>query len=254
MKNAFEHHGVLYLSPSTINQWITQPALCLLKIAGITDGEAGPAAWRGQAADRAASKAAFDHTLNNDSLVDLAEKVFDECHTQAIDEHSEEKVIKERKAIANYVKNAAEFYRGLGETPESEQGKVMIQLDGIKVPWIGYYDLLYKDKVRDTKTVGRMVSTVTAGHCRQASLYAHATQREPWLDYVGVKEVRAFRVDNVNAWLGQLYHAAKSLETVLSHSEDIFECCRVIYPDTDHWMWGETTKEAAKDIWHMEVM
>src|SRR6056300_1636041 len=107
MKNAFEHHGVMYLSPSTINQWITQPALCLLKIAGVTDGEAGPAAWRGQAADRAASKAAFDHTLNNDSLVELAEKVFDDCHTKALDDHSEEKVAKERKAILNYVKNAA---------------------------------------------------------------------------------------------------------------------------------------------------
>lgn len=253
MKNVFEHHGVMYLSPTTINNWITQPALTLLKIAGITDGGAGPAAWRGNGADRAAAKAAFDPSLPDESLIVLAEKVFDDNYANSVDDHSEIKVQKERKAMAAYVKNAAEFYRGLGEQPESEQGRVMVKIEDISVPWVGYYDLLYKDKVRDTKTVGRMVSTVSAAHCRQASLYAHATKREPWIDYVGVKEVRAYRVDQVNAWLGQLYHAAKSLERVLSFSDDIFECCRVVYPDTDHWMWGQTTKEAAKDIWRMEI-
>jgi hypothetical protein len=254
MKNAFEHHGVMNLSPSTINNWITQPALTLLKIAGITDGGAGPAAWRGQGADRAAAKAALDPTINDDNLIDLAFKVFDEYHASSIDDHPAAKIDKERNALKSYVTNAAEFYRGLGEKPEAEQGKVIVRLKDIDVPWVGYYDLLYADKVRDTKTVGRMVSTVTAAHCRQAALYAHATKREPWIDYVGVKEVRAFRVQKPDAWLNQLYYAAKSLERVLSFSEDIFECCRCVYPDTDHWMWGQTTKEAAKDIWKMEIM
>lgn len=254
MTNAFERHGVMHLSASTINGWITQPALTLLKIAGIKDEEAGPAAWRGQGADRAAAKAAFEHETKDDDLISLANKVFDDYLSNSINEYPEDKIQKERKSLESYVKNAAGFYRGLGETPEAEQGKVQIKIDGIAVPWIGYYDLLYSDKVRDTKTVGRMTSTVSAGHCRQAAIYAHATKREPWIDYISTKEVRAFRVNDVNAWLGQLYHAAKSLERTLSFSEDIFECCRCVYPDTDHWMWSETTKAAARDIWQMEIM
>lgn len=254
MTNVFERHGVMHLSASTINGWITQPALTLLKIAGISDGEAGPAAWRGQGVDRAAAKAALEPNVKEADLFELADKVFDDNLSSAINDHSADRIEKERKALRSYVSNAAGFYRGLGETPEAEQGKVQIKIDGIAVPWIGYYDLLYADKVRDTKTVGRMTSTVSAGHCRQAAIYAHATKREPWIDYVGTKEVRAFRVNDVNAWLGQLHHAAKSLERVLSFSDDIFECCRCVYPDTDHWMWSETTKQAAKDIWQMEIM
>jgi len=254
MTNAFERHGVMHLSASTINGWITQPALTLLKIAGIKDEEAGPSAWRGQGADRAAAKAAFEHDVKDDELVTLAYKVFDDNLANAINEYPEDKIQKERKALESYVTTAARFYRGLGEPPEAEQGKVTIKIDGVPVPWIGYYDLLYADKVRDTKTVGRITSTVSAAHCRQAAIYANATNREPWIDYVGTKEVRTFRVDNVSGWLSQLHHAAKSLERVLSFSDDIFECCRCVYPDVDHWMWSETTRAAARDIWEMEIM
>ena len=251
--NVFEKHGVMYLSPSTINLWISQPAICLLKIAGITDGEAGPAAWRGQGADRAAAKAAFDQSMPEADLVNLALKVFDDHASKSTDDIPEAKITGERDAVKDYVHQASKFYRSLGETPESEQGKVMVQIEDIKVPWIGYYDLLYKDKVRDTKTVGRMVSSLTTAASRQASLYAYATKREPWIDYVGRKEVRSYQVERPDYWLRQLYLAAKSLEKVLSHSDDIMECCQLVYPDLDHWMWGDTTKAAAIDIWKMET-
>jgi len=56
----------------------------------------------------------------------------------------------------------------------------------------------------------------------------------------------------VDYWTHQLVLAAKSLERVLSHSDDILECCQLVYPDLDHWMWGDTTRSAAADIWNME--
>jgi len=252
MTNAFERHGIHYLSPSKLNQWISQPALCLLNISGIRDEIASPAAWRGQGADRAAAKAAFDPSIPDEDLVTLAENIFSDKQSQSIDEIPEDKIDKERKALADYVHQAAKFYRDLGETPEGDQGKVTTMLEDIPVPFLGYYDLLYADKVRDTKTVGRMVSSLTQAASRQASLYAHATKREPWIDYVGRKEVRAYRVERVDYWTHQLVLAAKSLERVLSHSDDILECCQLVYPDLDHWMWGDTTRSAAADIWNME--
>ncbi len=252
MKNAFEHHGVFYLSPSTINLWVSQPALCLLKIAGINDGEAGPAAWRGSGADKAITQAAFDPSIPDHVLISRATDVFDEQLNQAQNPQVEEKVTKEREAMSDYIKVGAKFYRELKEKPESDQGKVTVKVEDLPIPTIGYYDLLYKDKVRDIKTVSRQVSNLTQGHCRQASIYALGTGKEPWLDYVSKKEVRAFKVDNVDYWLRQYYGAAMSLYKVLSHSEDIFECCQLVYPDLDHWMWGDTTKATAIDVWNME--
>ena len=253
MKNVFEHHGLGHLSASTINQWIQQPALCLLKIGGFNDGEAGAAAWRGSGVDRAVTKAAFNPDMKVDELINLAHKVFDDSHTKSINDHNSEKVAKERKAIADYVKQGAQFYRGLGEQPESEQGKVVVRIGDIQTPFVGYYDLLYKDKVRDTKTVGRQVSGLLQTASRQASIYSLGTGgREPWIDYVTTKEVRAFKVERVDYWLRQVELATKSLERVLSHSDDIIECCQLVYPDLDHWMWGDTMKRIAADIWQME--
>lgn len=252
MINWLEHHGVHYLSPSTINLWVAQPALCLLKIAGITDGGAGPAAWRGISADRMITQAAFDPHLTDEVLVSRAMDVFDENARNSADHVDEEKMQKERKTVSDYIKVGAQFYRELNEKPESEQGKVEVYLEGISVPNIGYYDLLYKDKVRDIKTVSRQVSNLTQGHSRQAAIYAAGTGKEPWLDYVSKKEVRAYKVENVDYWLRQYQGAALSLQRVLSYSEDIFECCQLVYPDLDHWMWGETTRATAKDVWNME--
>ena len=250
--NHFEKHGLMHLSPSTINQWIAEPALCLLKIAGITDGEAGAAAWRGTSADRALAKVASNNEMPDEDLIQIANKIFDEQHSNAQNHHDEEKVQKERNELHQYITVGAKFYRSLGEKPESEQGKVTTMLPEINIPFIGYYDLLYKDKVRDTKTVGRMTSSVTQAHNRQASLYGYVLQKEPWLDYVGKKEVRAFKVDNVPYYIKQMQLAALSLERVLSYSDDIFECCQLVFPDFDNFRWSEITKAAAKDIWKME--
>jgi len=252
MTDVFAKHNIGHLSASTINSWIQQPALCLLKLGGFSDGEAGASAWRGSSVDRAVTKAAFNPDMKVDDLINLAHKVFDDSHTKSINTHDAEKVAKERKAIVDYVKQGAQFYRGLGEQPESEQGKVVVRIGDIETPFVGYYDLLYKDKVRDTKTVGRQVSQLAQTASRQASIYALGTGCEPWIDYVTTKEVRAYRVERVDYWLRQVELASKSLERVLSHSDDIVECCQLVYPDLDHWMWSDTNKRIAKDIWQME--
>jgi hypothetical protein len=251
MKDPFEHHGVMNLSASTINLFIQQPALCLMKIAGYTS-QAGASAWRGSGVDRAVAKAAFEPQTDDAVLVKIAHDVFDNNHTKSIDEQNDEKVQKERKAIDAYVRTGAKFYRSLNETPESEQGKVTVQIGEIKTPFVGYYDLLYKDKVRDTKTVGRKVSSLASTAARQASIYALGTGREPWIDYITTKEVNAYRVDKVDYWLRQVELATISLQKILSHSNDILECCQLVYPDLDHWMWGDTQKRIAADIWQME--
>ena len=252
MKDPFLHHGLGHLSASTINLFIQQPALCLMKIAGYQDSGASVPAWRGTSVDRALTKVAFEPDTSDDDLIDIAYKVFDENCTASIDKPDEDKVDKERKALLGYVRSGAKFYRSLKQTPESEQGKVVVRIGDIQTPFVGYYDLLYKDQVRDIKSSGRKVSSLATTAARQASIYALGTGCEPWIDYITTKEVNSYRVDKVDYWLRQVELATHSLQKILSFSDDILECCQLVYPDLDHWMWSDTQKRIASDIWQME--
>lgn len=248
--NAFSKHGIEHLSASRINKWITQPALCLLEIAGIND-RAGPAAWRGTAVDKAITKAAFDRDTPIDQLVGFACEVFDHEHSQSDDPPNQEKLEKERKSVSAYMETGVAWIRGM-EQPIDAQGKVSVEIDQIPIPFIGYYDLLMKDQVRDIKTTASAPTALSQAHGRQLAVYAKGTKKEPWVDYVTKKEVRSFKVDNVAFYERQLMLAAQSLERVLSHSDDIYECCQLVYPDLDHWMWSDMMKSVAKDVWKME--
>ncbi len=92
----------------------------------------------------------------------------------------------------------------------------------------------------------------TQAASRQASIYALGTGREPWIDYVTTKEVRSYKVPRPDYYLRQIEIAANGLQKVLEHSDDILECCQLIYPDLDHWIWSENMKRIAKDVWNME--
>lgn len=249
--NTFEKHGINYLSASTINLWIMQPALCLLKISGITDQGAGPSAWRGNAVDRIAAQIAADKTIKASALIKVAHEEFDRQTKKAVDVHDEKKITKERNNIEKMVIHTHDFYRSINDEFKEEQGKVKIKIGDIPVPWIGYFDLLYADKVRDVKTVARKMSGVSSAHARQASIYAVGTGREPWIDYISTTGVAPFEVKNVKQRIAEVENAALALQRTLSFSDDIFECCRCVFPDLDHWIWGETTKLAAKDIWQI---
>ena len=91
------------------------------------------------------------------------------------------------------------------------------------------------EKVRDVKT-GNAVSALTYAHARQGSIYGYALKRVPVIDYISKKGVTSFEVTDVDYHIRQIQIAARSLEIALSYSDDILECCQLVYPDLDHWM------------------
>ena len=251
MKNAFEKHGLNYLSPSRINTFISNPAMCLLNIAGFYDS-AGPAAWRGTSADKAITRGGMERDVHLDDLITFATEVFDNEHRESITAVDPEKIQKERATIPRYVENGVPWIRTLPEI-DSAQGKVTVAYEEIPVPVIGYFDLVVGDQVRDIKTSATTPSKISEAHSRQLAVYWKGTKgRQPWVDYVSKKEVRSFSVDNPEYWERQFILAAKSLERILAYSDDIYECCQLVYPDLDHWMWSSTMKRTAKDVWNME--
>ncbi len=248
--NAFEKHGLGHLSPSRINTWISNPSMCLLNIAGFRDS-AGAAAWRGTATDRALTKATDDRSASVDDLKQFALEVFDNEWRESLSAIPEEKINKERRAVSRYVETGAPWIRMLPE-PDSSQGKVVVHYDEIGVPVVGYYDLIIGDDVRDMKTSASAPNKLSESHARQLSVYWRGTGKKPWIDYISPKEVKSYAVENVEYFDRQFILAAKSLERVLSISDDILECCQFVYPDLDHWMWSETMKLTARDVWNME--
>ena len=251
LPNVFQKHNIEYLSASTINTWVEQPALALLKIAGIKDKVAGPSAWRGIAVDEALTGIIFNEDYTESKAIDKAIDTFEENESQSEDMLDAVKVAKEKDTIVDYVKVGRAFYRTLKSKPLEFQGKIEWQMDDIEVPFIGYFDLLYKDYVRDIKTTRVAPVVVTRKAQRQLSLYSKATKKDPHVDYITRKEVRSFKITNVDNAYKDLERATNSLKAVLSHSDDIFECCKLVHPDLDHWMWGDVTRAKAKEVWEI---
>ena len=117
MKSHFEKHGLMYLSASTINLWISQPSLCLLKIAGFQDDEIGPSVWRGFAVDNALGKALGIQNITEQKVIKSAEIIYDENFAKAKEKHEKHKVLKEKENIPKFIKTGLEFY----QTPFSRE-------------------------------------------------------------------------------------------------------------------------------------
>ena len=244
----FKKHKVEYLSPSMINQFVDCPALTMLKIMGIQDGEAGPSAWRGIAVEKSLTNLAYKPDLEIGDLFENADNVFTDLNDKAEEIHSTEKIVKEKNDMPSFIKSAYSFYKNLG-IPEDSQKRIELWTEDFDIPIIGYYDLLYKDSVRDIKT-GNARSSVMSGHARQSSIYGYALRRTPFVDYVSKTRVSSFEVHAVERHIQEFIRIAKTLENILSISDDIRECCQFIpFPNIEHWMFGTTTREAVRSIW-----
>lgn len=255
--NVFEKHGMSHLSAATVNGWISQPALALLKIAGIK-GDPSPAMWRGSASEHAMNLYAAGRETEVEPLIRAAEVEFDKLKKESSTDPSEDKLNRERKALTQYVTNGVEYlaeFMGDAVAPPLMQGKIYFEHEELNIPILGYYDMLFQNphQVVDIKTSASRPSRPTRAHSRQLALYWYGTGgAEPWVWYVAKSGVSAFTVDNPQRHLNNFIEAVKNLERVLSFSEDIFECCRLYYPDIDDWKWDDVTRSAAKDIWKME--
>ena len=246
--SSFRKHNVDHLSASMINTYVECPAIIMLKIMGIQDGEAGPSAWRGIAVEDSLTKLAYDSEIDITTLLTNADDRYNELTDKAEEDHSLEKITKERKDIPQFIKSAFPLYNSLG-TPVNHQKRIELRTDVFDIPIIGYYDLEYEDCVRDIKT-GYARSGITRGHARQSSLYGKALNKTAYVDYVSKSKVSSFMITNPDTHINEFLTIAKTLENVLSISDDIRECCQFIpYPNIEHWMFGTTTREAVRSIW-----
>lgn len=251
MPDPFRQHGVEYLSPSALGRFQDDPAYGMMQLFPQTRVSDPPGVWaaRGTAIDRALTSAAYNQQADDETILAFALRVYDDEMTRiGLDPESDE-VKAERENVPLYVRSALPEIRRWGP-PEQDQCKVELRLDGIEVPLIGYYDLRYPARITDMKTTTRMPGKPEGRHARQVSVYGIAAGREPWLTYIGRKEVRSFPVRDVRQRLAEVGGAVRAIRSLLAVSADHIAVLRCTAPNYDAFVWrSETARERARDLW-----
>ena len=190
--------------------------------------------------------------LTDDAIVKLLYSKFDDLHNESKSRELE-KIQKERKTIENYYRSGLQLYSALGK-PKEYQQKIVKDFDDFEVPFVGYIDFIYQDGekgiIRDSKTTARIPSKLTHATSRQLAIYLQAFDGyECWVDYISQKEVKSYKLSNVEQLMKQVFAIAHSIRKFLSISNDKEELASLLYPNFDSWMWTDEMKQQAKQIW-----
>ncbi len=261
--NPFETHGIEHLSPSSINCYIDDIPLWIMRyLYGFRNG-GGPAMWRGTVVDHAVGnyfglgetkKLTLPQALKESDME--YKRLLDYCNTQYPEQLIDvEKYKREGRMVGSYTKAAIEFYSKMGE-PSDYQKEINLFIEDIPVPVKGYIDLQYQDIIRDIKTTGRMPSKVSNAHARQVSVYAKAEGCTPVLDYICVSskgtEVVTYPVERIDEHIKVVRQVALAIMNLLSFSNDKQTIAQLFYPNLDDWKWGDDEINFAKTIWSIK--
>lgn len=260
IENPFEVHGVKYLSPSSINKFIKNPAKWLTNIAGYSDRIIKPAFTYGNAIETGITRAIIDGVAIKESI-DLANEEFARVADKARKDGADydfDGADKKQKNVKRTLEAVIPVYKDLG-TPIASQKKVTYQFDSLPIPLFGILDLEYEDCVRDLKTTGFKPKN-NSDYDRQLTMYSLATNKTPVIDYVytttKVSELISFDVENVDIHKLQLERIATKMMNMLSLSSDIKEVCKLsnLEPNlsNDNWYdyWGANEIIGAKKLFY----
>lgn len=225
---SFERHGIRHLSPSSVNAWIDNPAIWVIKYLGKARDEVGPKAHRGTAVER--GLVLLMHGASMEEAVAEANKTFTElCSGEVQDEIAQHIPAMLAQAnqwrLANKVEVAA------------TQLKVETWLPDVPVPFQGFVDFTFLDGFPDTdlKTTERL--ELQRSHVRQVALYAHQRKHPASLLYVTPKKHQHFVIseEDCAAALSELRSAAMNLERFLGRVESATDALHILPFDASHW-------------------
>ena len=268
MDNSFKNHEVNYLSPSSINEYIINPAKWVLTyVHKYRDVFGNAAMWRGIATEFGITESLRDGRISISTAQFRARSKFLQLKdeflnseeirkniTQAHLQNIMKKVDYELATLPKYVEIGVPYFRNLGK-PTHYQKKIKLEIDGLPIPIIGYTDLQYDGIVRDIKTTNRLPSKISDSINRQLAIYATAENSLPIVDYVyatkTTQKVVSRPVENVESIMKEVEIASFNMMKMLSFSTDINEVASLIFPNFDDWRWSENEKNEAKKLWRI---
>lgn len=249
----FETHGIKHLSASSVNLFIAAPAMWACSYLMKKRTPVGPAAHRGTSIETGVEAGLFDPEMPVTECQKLALAKFHTLTRLSGDARIE----KERETIAPSVEIALAELRQYGLPAKAEDGqrqhKLMIELEGVGVPILGYLDFFFPDHgmIVDLKTTGRMPSEISDAHARQGAIYTrHGSNMEVRMAYVSSKKIAVYVVTDIARHLASFVQAAQAIERLLSLSDDSEKLTRCFAPDLSSFYWGDqSARNIAQEIW-----
>ena len=245
--NPFDKFDIEHLSASSINLFIQDICLFIVRYLFKHKSPTNPAMLRG---------IVIDHALGNKTSVAEAQKEFmalmnyEKKQGNVFDQ---EKAEIEYNNIEKYLDVGIPFYKDLGK-PVSYQEKVILQFEDLPIDIIGYVDLEYKDCIRDIKTTAK-TPKLTPQVSRQLAIYSTALDKPAFADYLYVaktkQEVVTFEVEDVDARINEVYRVALAMMNLLQNN-DINSLVEQFYPDMTSFMWDQSSIEVAKELWRIK--
>jgi len=247
--NPFDQFDIEHLSASSINLFIQDIPLFIVRYLAKHKSPTNSAMLRGTV---------IDHAIGEKHNVKEAQKEFMSLmnyHKKKGVTFDEVKAETEYKNIEKYLEVGLPFYEELGE-PVSYQKKVELEFDDLPIPVIGYVDLEYENCIRDIKTTAKRPSELLPPVQRQVAVYATALEKDrAYADYLYVTKTKAevisFEVDDIDMRLNEVYRVASAMMNLLQNN-DINSLVDQFYPDFSNWMWSDSDRAAAKELWRIK--
>jgi|TARA_R100001463_G_scaffold50599_1_gene100961 hypothetical protein len=247
--NPFDQFDIEHLSASSINLFIQDISLFIVRYLAKHKSPTNSAMLRGTV---------IDHAIGEKHSVKEAQKEFMSLmnyHKKEGVTFDEVKAETEYNNIEKYLEVGLPFYEGLGE-PVSYQKKVELKFDDLPIPVIGYVDLEYEDCIRDIKTTAKRPSELLPPVQRQVAVYATALEKDrAYADYLYVTKTKAevisFEVDDIDMRLNEVYRVASAMMNLLQNN-DIYSLVDQFYPDFSNWMWSDSDRAVAKELWRIK--
>jgi hypothetical protein len=247
--NPFDQFDIEHLSASSINLFIQDIPLFIVRYLAKHKSPTNPAMLRGTVIDQA---------IGNKTSVAQAQKEFmalmnyEKKQGNVFDE---EKAETEYNNIKKYLEVGIPFYKQLGE-PISYQKKVKLQYEDLPIPILGYVDMEYSDCIRDIKTTAKRPSALPEPVQRQIAIYAKCLDVDhAYADYLYVTKTKAevisFEVDDIDMRINEVYRVALAMMNLLQNN-DINSLVEQFYPDMTSFMWDQSSIEVAKELWRIK--
>ena len=266
MKNVFERYEITHLSQSSINLFLTNIPLFIVRYLHKIKDPTNSKMLRGTVSDMFICRSlGFEKTedeegktkwtktkekLSEEDLGDRAEKYF---KTAMQDLEDDGGFINEMCMVKGYVKAGSDFYKK--KKVISVQKKIELDFE-IDIPVIGYCDLEMSKEVRDIKTTNRTPSKLPDQVSRQIAVYATALNKpRAYADYIVGNQrgynIRTFECDDLNMRIDEIYRICMAMQNLLGNN-DIKSLVEQFYPDFSDWQWSPKTIESARKIWSIK--
>ena len=249
--NPFNKFGIEHLSPSSLNQFATVPAVFILQRVLLRGGNTvGAAAHRGTAVELGISNGLTDPTASLTDCIQIAQTQFNNLTALSVDPRKE----KEYNCLAGMVEVGLKELKPYG-VPIATQGQVSYDVEGLSVPIIGFYDFLFPNGILiDLKTTHAVpdLKGITSAHARQVALYTACVEgvKSPRISYVSSKKSSTLALENAAEHLKALTRIALSVQKFLSVSDDPLELASMLSVDADSFYLSDpATRQAAFEVY-----